>query len=134
MRPRRRAGAPERERLEHQRALAVQGLRELEFDHEMGKLDEGDYAALKRALEERALAAMAALDRLRASPAGDGVAQSAPALDPGVARHGAVGVADAPPTYPHFCPQCGGHLDIAAGRCPACGAAANAAARRAAES
>ncbi len=69
VRSRRRAAPPgDAERFEHQRALALQGLRELEFDHEMGKLDEADYAALKGTLENRALAAMAALDRLSAPP------------------------------------------------------------------
>ena len=45
----RRAGrdAAEAERLEHERALAMQGLRELEFDREMGKLSDADYAALR---------------------------------------------------------------------------------------
>jgi len=53
------------ERLEHERGLAVQGLRELEFDHEMGKLDEVDYRDLQRALEDRALSAMTAIERAR---------------------------------------------------------------------
>jgi hypothetical protein len=65
----RRRGATSREldleRLEHERGMAVQGLRELEFDHEMGKLDETDYRDLKRSLEDRALASMSALERLR---------------------------------------------------------------------
>ncbi len=144
VRPRRRSAAPERERLEHQRALAVQGLRELEFDHEMGKLDEGDYAALKRTLEERALAAMTALDRLSAPPSangavsvtpGPGGAQLAPSaengtaavmpgLDRGIQRTDGA----------RFCPQCGGRFDGDARACPACGVAVNPAAGRATES
>ena len=73
----RRAGrdAAEAERLEHERALAMQGLRELEFDREMGKLSEPDYAALHEGLMARALGASAALERLRAAPA---AASSAP--------------------------------------------------------
>jgi hypothetical protein len=66
--PRRRAATSREldlERLEHERGMAVQGLRELEFDHEMGKLDETDYRDLKRSLEDRALAAMSAIERLR---------------------------------------------------------------------
>src|SRR5579885_887930 len=39
--------AAEAERLEHERALAMQGLRELDFDREMGKLAAADYAALR---------------------------------------------------------------------------------------
>lgn len=53
------------ERYEHDRALAVQGLRELEFDHEMGKLSDADYESMHSALEERALTAMAAVEKLR---------------------------------------------------------------------
>jgi hypothetical protein len=54
----------ERSRWEHERALAVQALRELEFDREMRKLGEQDWAELKKQLEGRALGAMAALERL----------------------------------------------------------------------
>lgn len=134
VRPRRRAAAPERERLEHQRALAVQGLRELEFDHEMGKLDEGDYAALKRTLEERALAAMAALERLAAPAATNGAAR--------LTSFAGNGTATVTPEFdssiPHrddarFCPQCGGRLDGDARACSACGAAVTPAAGRATE-
>ena len=68
----RRRGANSREleleRLEHERGLAVQGLRELAFDHEMGKLDELDYRDLKRSLEDRALAAMSAVERIDGAP------------------------------------------------------------------
>jgi cytochrome c-type biogenesis protein CcmI len=53
------------ERLEHERALAVQGLRELEFDREMGKLSDADYDSMHKALEDRALTAMAAVESLR---------------------------------------------------------------------
>ena len=54
------------ERLEHDRALAVQGLRELEFDREMGKLSDADYQSMHKALEDRALTAMAAAENIRA--------------------------------------------------------------------
>ncbi|MGD1028726.1 c-type cytochrome biogenesis protein CcmI [Candidatus Binatus soli] len=53
------------ERHEHERALAVQGLRELEFDREMGKLSDADYDSMHKALEERALTAMAAVENFR---------------------------------------------------------------------
>jgi len=144
VRPRRRAAASERERLEHQRALAVQGLRELEFDHEMGKLDESDYAALKRTLEERALAAMAALERLAAPAATNGAAPVSPnpggAAQPGsFAGNGTAAVTpEFDSSIPHkdgvrFCPQCGGRLDRDARACSACGAAVTPAAGRATE-
>jgi hypothetical protein len=54
----------QRERLEHERAQAVHGLRELEFDHQMNKLSRADYQQLRTRLEARALSAMAALERL----------------------------------------------------------------------
>ncbi len=56
------AGELQVERNEHERALAVQGLRELEFDREMGKLSDADYESMHKALEDRALTAMAAVE------------------------------------------------------------------------
>jgi cytochrome c-type biogenesis protein CcmI len=60
------AGELQVERHEHERALAVQGLRELEFDREMGKLSDADYDSMHKTLEDRALTAMAAVENLRA--------------------------------------------------------------------
>jgi cytochrome c-type biogenesis protein CcmI len=60
------AGELQAERHEHERALAVQGLRELEFDREMGKLSDADYDSMHKALEDRALTAMAAVENIRA--------------------------------------------------------------------
>ena len=57
-------GELQAERLEHDRALAVQGLRELEFDREMGKLSDADYESMHKALEDRALTAMAAVEKI----------------------------------------------------------------------
>jgi cytochrome c-type biogenesis protein CcmI len=59
------AGELQMERHEHERAMAVQGLRELEFDREMGKLSDADYDSMHKALEDRALTAMAAVERIR---------------------------------------------------------------------
>jgi cytochrome c-type biogenesis protein CcmI len=59
------AGQLQAERHEHERALAVQGLRELEFDREMGKLSDADYESMHQALEDRALTAMAAIEKIR---------------------------------------------------------------------
>jgi cytochrome c-type biogenesis protein CcmI len=59
------AGQLQVERHEHERALAVQGLRELEFDREMGKLSDADYESMHKALEDRALTAMAAIEKIR---------------------------------------------------------------------
>jgi hypothetical protein len=66
--PRRRSAREiEAMRLEHERGLAVQGLRELEFDRTMGKLGDADFNQLRAALEARAIAAMTALEKLRAA-------------------------------------------------------------------
>jgi len=59
------AGELQVERHEHERALAVQGLNELEFDREMGKLSEADYESMHQTLEDRALTAMAAVEKIR---------------------------------------------------------------------
>jgi hypothetical protein len=54
-------------RLEHDRALAIAGLRELEFDRAMNKLSDPDSAELRGPLENRALSAMAAIEELKAT-------------------------------------------------------------------
>ena len=55
-------------RLEHQRGLATAAIRELEFDYATGKIADADFRALRARLEERALEAMAGLDRLCGNP------------------------------------------------------------------
>ena len=114
------------ERLEHERALAMQGLRELEFDREMGKLSEADYAALREGLMARALGASAALERLQLA--------DAPALETAAARPRLVksaATAPAAATRISFCPQCG--VEVAAGKfCSECGAPLSVSARAAA--
>ena len=55
----------ERDHWEHEHALAVQGLRELEFDREMGKLSDADYESLRGSLQGRALQAMSAIERFK---------------------------------------------------------------------
>ena len=131
----RRAGrdAAEAERLEHERALAMQGLRELEFDREMGKLSDADYAALHEGLMTRALAASAALERLDARAAAP--APEAAAARPRLVRSGsaaAPAAGSAPATARiRFCPQCG--IEVAAGNfCSECGAPLSLSARAAA--
>ena len=58
-------GDPERYRLEKEKDLAYAAIKEAEFDFQMGKLSPEDHAALRDKYEARALAALAALDRLR---------------------------------------------------------------------
>ena len=137
-------GELQAERHEHERALAVQGLRELEFDREMGKLSDSDYQSMHQALEDRALTAMAALEKLRlqnddkpAAPKKASVTaltqsprRSAPALR---------GIDTAPVHSPHaelqrqpdpspsrmisFCPRCGTRAAADSKYCAQCGVA-----------
>lgn len=134
----------ELERLEHDRGMAVQGLRELEFDHEMGKLDETDYRDLKRSLEDRALAAMSAIERVRgarrtatmrlaawqprSNPAAVAAVPSAPIGTPSVRR--SFGDASGSRPTVNFCPQCGVPAGAGHNFCADCGASLNVAAAR----
>ena len=133
------------DRFEHERALAVQGLRELEFDREMGKLSGADYESMHQALEDRALTAMAALEKNRLetakaasakkpSVAARTQAQRRPALAPrravGPAAAQPVAVLDEPrpPQSPPsrkfgFCPQCGTRAVADSKFCAQCGVA-----------
>ena len=116
--PRRQRNSSEldRERLEHERALAVQGLRELEFDREMGKLSESDYGSLYAVLEQRALKAMAALEKFRVDPArGKGSVRRIES-----ARGGA-GAPRVMPREINFCPQCGARCPADSRFCGECG-------------
>ena len=116
--PRRRRSTSrelEVERLEHERGLAVQGLLELEFDHQMDKLDELDYRNLKKSLEDRALSAMSAIERARAT---SGARRGAPLRAARPRRAGAAMVSA--PTV-NFCPQCGGRAGIGHNFCVSCG-------------
>jgi hypothetical protein len=55
-------------RLEHDRGLALAAIRELEFDHAMGKIADAEFQTLRARLEDRALTAMTAIDGLRNLP------------------------------------------------------------------
>lgn len=106
---RKRSADLEAMRLEHDRQLALQGLRELEFDNEMGKLEPADYLALKTNLENRALAAMRALER-DARPRLVLAPSSRTAPDSAARRI-------------NFCPQCGDRAGAGYRFCPGCGTA-----------
>ena len=110
----------ERSRLEHERALAVAGLRELEFDREMHKLSEQDWAELKRQLEGRALRAMAGLEKLDQDAA---TQRMVPAARKRPVRIAEVSAASAPAV--RFCPACGRPVSGKANFCGECGASLN---------
>jgi cytochrome c-type biogenesis protein CcmI len=137
-------GELQAERHEHERALAVQGLRELEFDREMGKLSDADYDSMHKALEDRALTAMTAIENIRQadnSPRKPSVTpltqarRSTPAsrrIDP----IPTLVVHTEPPRPPQpspppssqshkisFCPQCGTRAAIDSKFCAQCGIA-----------
>ncbi|HKF28192.1 MAG TPA: hypothetical protein VKB29_03135 [Candidatus Binataceae bacterium] len=109
-------GEIDRERLEHERGLAVQGLRELEFDREMGKLSASDYGSLHAALEQRALTAMAALDRFRVDPA-----RPRGSVRRIESARGGVGAPRVAPREIKFCPQCGARCPADSRFCGECG-------------
>lgn len=150
-RPRR---AATREALElahwrHEQALAVQGLRELEFDREMGKLADADYGSLKASLEARALEAMTAIERIQDEQRAANLAAieakskprivktEPPAENPAPAPVSAPAAAAAPGATPavtrlaaetasarraRFCPQCGTRVATTGNFCGECGA------------
>ena len=137
------------ERHEHERALAVQALRELEFDREMGKLSDADYESMHKALEERALTAMAAVEDIRAqrekpkktsvTPLAPGprrpivtprrepvptlVLHTEPPRPPQPAPTHAAALMSSSSHKPAFCPQCGMRVAADARFCAQCGIA-----------
>jgi NADH pyrophosphatase NudC (nudix superfamily) len=123
-------------RLEHERGLAVQALRDLEFDREMGKLSDADYEALRATLENRALAAMQSIEQLNSKIE---AASIAPAPRPALRvepprRVEPARTAQFPSFTPartgiatargvRFCPQCGTRTIADARYCSECGLA-----------
>ena len=141
------AGELQTERHEHERALAVQGLRELEFDRQMGKLSDADYESMHKALEDRALTAMAAVEKIHdqaanakkttVTPLTQALRRPAPAprrIDPIptlVVHHEQPRPAQPSPQQPtpsasgkiRFCPECGMRAAVDAKFCAQCGIA-----------
>lgn len=98
------------ERLEHERGLAVQALRELDFDYQMKKIDQADYEKLRNALEARAINAMSGIETARA--------KARPQLRLASSRTKPAGVARV-----NYCPQCGFQVGSNHRFCAGCGAA-----------
>lgn len=123
-------------RLEHERGLAVQALRDLEFDREMGKLSDADYEALRSTLENRALGAMQSIEQLK-DKIGAAQVAAVPAFRPALhvepprraeppraAQFPSFGVtrtSAATPRGVRFCPQCGTRTITDARYCSECG-------------
>lgn len=136
---------------EHEHALAVQGLRELEFDREMGKLSDADYESLRTSLQGRALQAMGAIEKFREQERAANLAavtvrpklrEAAAIADeiaamskPKAAIPIAPGMSNVPPISAsrgataeiagtrriRFCPQCGMRTPLAGNFCGECG-------------
>jgi cytochrome c-type biogenesis protein CcmI len=102
------------EQREHEYALALQALRELEFDHAMGKLDEGDYHRLKDRLEKRALAAMSGQEEMMRQRLTEQTVRAATSPQ-SMMPDRAMAV--------RFCPECGARNGRAHNYCADCGAA-----------
>src|SRR5438876_909899 len=109
------------EHLEHERELAVQGLRELEFDHAMGKLDETDYTNLCATLEARALSAMSALERARRDEHGATLRLASRRALPTASPLSPAVPPPAPARRIKFCPQCGSAVGAGYNFCGECG-------------
>ncbi len=107
------ASSPEPSGREREHTLAVQALRELDFDYAMGKLDLDDYRALRQSLEFRALASMRGCEE-RPAPALVKHDDAVPALPP---RDLPTRVASV-----NFCFQCGTAMGQGHNFCPTCGA------------
>ncbi len=112
------------ERLVARKSVLMQSLRDIEFDHETGKLSEEDYQRLKKKYERRAVQVMRALDELRGDADRDEEIDSAlerrlqershRAPEPSTDRHDGDS-ADVE------CPECGKELEPEARFCSRCG-------------
>lgn len=91
-----------RERFERQKLEAYAAIKEAEFDFQMGKLSDADFAAMRDKYSAQALEAIAALQAAQA-------AQPPRAAD---ARR---------PKRIAFCPACGHGVPPRANFCPGCG-------------
>jgi NADH pyrophosphatase NudC (nudix superfamily) len=121
---RQREAESELDRLRHDEGLAIQGLRELEFDFQMGKLDETDYRELRQQLEMRALAAMKAIERLGAAPRTPALTLKSRRSKP-LAFAATAAATHAAEQRANFCPQCGTRAGAGHNFCAGCGASLN---------
>jgi hypothetical protein len=115
--------------LQAQRDAIYQAIRELRFDHQVGKVSETDFAAFDAQLRGQAALVLQQIDALRqaeADPALDASLEAEIAALRQVNGSGpaktALAVPAAKPTL-NFCPQCGHRVQAGDRFCGKCGAA-----------
>jgi len=96
----------DRERLEHEKNIALLAIREADLDRAMGKLSDEDYGTLKGQYQQRAVGALTALERLANGDGTPHVGAAADASSSGADR---------------FCASCGRRFTADERFCPACG-------------
>lgn len=96
-----------REVLEHDKALVLRSIKELEFDRRMGKISEADFTDLATRLRGRALALMADLE-LAPRPTNEAVADPDHDRAPAARACAACSTPNDPDAK--FCKQCGAKL------------------------
>jgi hypothetical protein len=96
--------------LEREKALTLRSIKELEFDHQMGKVSDADFADLNARLRARAMALIADLERAAEAEAERAV------------RHQAPGIRHQARNDTASCAACGTTNDVDARFCKQCGA------------
>ena len=94
--------------LDERRAAIYENLRDLQFEHRLGKLSDQDYESTKKDLQKELAAVLAEADRVKAEVDGSAVAAPAPPVPQ--------------PRQPGFvCPACGAKFDKELKFCGECG-------------
>ena len=93
--------------LERQKTEAYAAIKEAEFDYQMGKLTEADFATLRERYSRQALAAIAAIEGTHATGA----------------RHPRAAGDNRPSTRVAYCPSCGRRVPPRTNFCAGCGRA-----------
>lgn len=96
-----------RQTLEADKALVLRSIKELEFDHAMGKVNDADFAQIGNRLRARAMDLIQQLDREPPDPRPANAGTPEPVV-----------TAEVRPS----CPSCGGAIDADARFCKSCGA------------
>jgi zinc-ribbon domain len=100
-----------REQLLREKAMTLRSIKELEFDHAMGKVSDADFAAISSNLRARALALMDVLQR-DAEKSGRTPAVKTPAVQAPRTR-ACNGCGTENDTDARFCKNCGRPLEVA---------------------